>query len=218
MFLLQLSALSFFQYSSGYAFSMLSCLHAVPTSARGGCTGCAATQSLHPTLAVGELPDGGREKSRSTVKAQAPLPCNLFPLALVEPCRAVGWLSPCLAPLYIISILVGGDCLRFASCEQNCFPSSTQLGEGRQRGRRRLAVVFSSPQNLQEKELLLLHKVTHHALAWWRGGLEGAVGQKGGTWGSRCLPALGGDQEQRGGFFLLSELRPRVSGTGKGAI
>lgn len=42
-------------------------------------------------------------------------------------------------------------------------------------------MVFSSPENLQEKELPLLHKVTRCALAWRRGGLGlgGAVGQKG---------------------------------------
>lgn len=46
------------------------------------------------------------------------------------------------APVHKISILVGGNCLQFGSCEQNCSPSSTQLGEGRQRHRWRLAVFF----------------------------------------------------------------------------
>lgn len=89
--------------------------------------GAAATQSLYPALGVSELPDGGREKSRSSVKARVPLPCNLFPLALVEawephvravPCCAADWLSPCLAPLYVM-----GTAYRLLHVSQTAFPA-----------------------------------------------------------------------------------------------
>lgn len=70
---------------------------------------------------------------------------------------------------------------------------------------------FSSFQNPQEKELLLLHRVTHHALGWWRGGLGERLHL--GKQLSRCS---GRQTAAKRWVFLLSELRTRVSGTGKG--
>lgn len=149
---------------------MLSSLSMVPTSPRGAAQGAVATRSLNHVSAVGEFPGGGREKSCSSMKA--PLPCNLFPLALVEAwepyiramlCHATGWPSPCLAPLYIITILMGGDHCTLLHVTKTTFPAVPSRVRAEMQ-----AVFFSfSPKPSGER-----------ASAPAQGGHRGAIGQK----------------------------------------
>lgn len=129
----------------------------------------------------------GRERSPRALGSASPTLLPSLALAgICNPssglCPASGWLSSCLPPQALISILVGGDWGHFASCEQNCFPSSRQTEAcGYQQW------VLFSPSTLR-KGALAPAQVTHGALAQWRG---------------RWFTALGGKGEQRGAFLTF---------------